>query len=167
MAEEHMRQCEGCGASIYREHLDSGIAGYWQSKLLCAHCLEEQEKASGAFDGKGEAEDLETIALADEETVKEAKPAATQVRSMSETQLGMGAFDESGLGRTLEPNAPSATRCRTYHAKLNDGAIAYMNREINEWVDSNANIRIKFATSTIGVYEGKRADPHLIVTLFY
>jgi hypothetical protein len=166
MSEEHMRQCEGCGASIYREHLDSGIAGYWQSKLLCAHCLEEHEKSSGAFDDN-QAEDLETIALADEEAVKEPKPAATQVRAKSETQLGMGAFDESGLGRTLDPALPSATRCRTYHAKLNDGAIAYMNREINEWVDSNAKIRIKFATSTIGVYEGKRADPHLIVTLFY
>ncbi|MFH0983021.1 MAG: hypothetical protein V2A79_15995 [Planctomycetota bacterium] len=167
MPEEQLRQCEACGASIYREHLDTGIAGYWANQLLCAHCLQEKGKPSGAFDGGGKGEDLETIALADEEPVKGKDAAATQVRSKSETQLGVGTFDESGLARPADPNQACATRCRTYHAKLNDGAVAYMNREINEWVDRNPSIRIKFATSTIGVYEGKRSDPHLIVTVFY
>jgi hypothetical protein len=167
MPEEQLRQCEACGASIYREHLDTGIAGYWKSQLLCAHCLQDKEKASGAFNGDGGGDDLETIALADDEAVKEAKPAATQVRAKSETQLGMGTFDESGLSRPADPDHAHATRCRTFHAKLNDGAIAYMNREINEWIDGHEGIRIKFATSTIGIYEGKRADPHIIVTLFY
>ena len=167
MSEEHVRECEACGASIYREHLDTGIAGYWENQLLCAHCLQGKEKASGAFDGGGGGEDLETIALVDDEPEKEQQPSATQVRGMSETQLGVGTFDVSGLNRAPEPDNPCATRCRTFHAKLNDGAIAYMNREINEWVDGSENIRIKFVTSIIGVYEGKRADPHLIITLFY
>lgn len=167
MPEEHVRECEACGASVYREHLDTGIAGYWEDQLLCAHCLQEKEKASGAFDGSSGGDDLETIALVDEEPEKEQKPSSTQVHGMSETKLGMGSFDESGLNRTLEPDNPCATRCRTFHAKLTDGATIYMNREINEWIDGNEHIRIKFATSTIGVYEGKRADPHLIVTLFY
>lgn len=169
MAEEQMRQCEACGASIYREHLDTGIAGYWESQLLCAHCLQEKEKGQGAFNGGGRGEDLETIALVDDEPAKEQtqSPSATQVRGLTETQLGMGTFDDSKLESPPDPTHPCATRCRTFHAKLNDGAIAYMNREINEWIDRDENIRLKFATSTIGIYEGKRQDPHLIVTLFY
>jgi hypothetical protein len=42
-----------------------------------------------------------------------------------------------------------------------------MCEQINEWVDSDDGIEIKFATSTIGVVEGKHVDPHLIVTVFY
>ncbi len=170
MPEEHLRQCGGCGASIYREHLDTGIAGYWQGHLLCPYCLQEKEKASGAFAepvGVRAGEDLETIALADEEPEKEAPPSATQYRAKSETQLGVGTFDDSKLSRPSDPANPYATRCRTFHAKLNDGAVAYLNREINEWVDRDENVRIKFATSTIGIYEEKRSDPHLIVTVFY
>ena len=167
MSEEQLRQCEACGASIYREHLDTGIAGYWESQLLCAHCLEDKEKARGASSGAKDEPDLETISLADDDSGPRNTPAATQVRQMSETQLGMGSFDTSGLKRPLSPNSPWATRCRTFHAKLNDGAIAYMNREINEWVDKNDDVSIKQATSTIGVYEGKRQDPHIIVTVFF
>ena len=167
MSEEHMRQCEACGASIYREHLDTGIAGYWESQLLCPHCLEGKEKTSGAVDGGGGDDDFESIALADDEPATESQKAATQMRQVSETQVGVGTFDETGLNSPSDSDHPNATRCRTFHAKLNDGAIAYMNREINQWVDSDENVRLKFATSTIGVYEGKRSDPHLIVTVFY
>ncbi len=166
MSEEHVRQCEACGASIYREHLNTGIAGYWQSQLLCPHCLQEKERASGAFDDETGG-DAETISLVDDEPGMEDHSAATQVRQLSETQLGVGTFDDSGLTRPPDPAHHCATRCRTFHSKLNDGAIAYMNREINAWVDREENVRIKFATSTIGVYEGKRADPHIIVTVFF
>ena len=168
MSEESLRQCEACGASIYREHLDTGIAGYWESQLLCAHCFEEKERESGAFSGGGGGEDLDTISLADDnEPVKEHAAAATQVRQMSETQLGMGAFNVSGLDRPTDPESPCATRCRTFHAKLNDSAVAFMNDQLNSWADSNLDINIKFATSTIGVFEGKHRDPNLIITVFY
>ena len=42
-----------------------------------------------------------------------------------------------------------------------------LNEQINAWADADDNIEIKFATSTIGVIEGKHVDPHLIVTVFY
>jgi len=168
MSEESLRQCEACGASIYREHLNTGIAGYWESQLLCAHCLEKKERETTAFRGSEGGEELDTISLADDgEPVKEHAAAVKQARQMSETQLGMGTFDVSGLDRPTDPDNACATRCRTFHAKLNEGAVAYMNREINEWVDRDQTIRIKFSTATIGIYEGKRQDPHLILSLFY
>ena len=42
-----------------------------------------------------------------------------------------------------------------------------MNRQINDWVDSSPDIAIKFAASTVGVFEGKKAEAALIVTVFY
>lgn len=165
MSEEHVRQCEACGASIYREHLNAGIAGYWEGQLICAHCMAEREKSPVAKD-EGQ-EDMEAVALIEDEVSNDSQQSATHFRAMSETQLGMGSFDDAGLSRPLAPQHAAATRCRTFHAKLNDGAIAHMNREINEWVDRHPDLCVKFATSTVGVYEGKRADPHLILTLFY
>jgi len=68
---------------------------------------------------------------------------------------------------TPDPTLPTATRCRTFHSKLNEGAVAFMNDQINTWIDENPDLRIKFATSSIGVFEGKHADPNLILTIFY
>ncbi|MHC4093662.1 MAG: hypothetical protein ACYSVY_25895, partial [Planctomycetota bacterium] len=75
--------------------------------------------------------------------------------------------DEAKYTRRLNPTVQTATRCRTFHTKLNDSAVAFMNDQINTWVDTNPDISIKFATSAIGIFEGKHSDPNLIVTVFY
>jgi hypothetical protein len=80
---------------------------------------------------------------------------------------GLAADDESKFKRRLDPRSPFGTRCRTFHSKLSDGAVSYMNQLVNEWADGNPDVNIKFATSTIGIFEGKHADPHLIMTVFY
>ncbi len=80
---------------------------------------------------------------------------------------GKASHDTSHLRRALVESAEVATRCRTFHAKLNDASLSYLDNLINEWVDSNPDVGIKFATSSIGVVEGKHAEPHLIVTVFY
>jgi hypothetical protein len=75
--------------------------------------------------------------------------------------------DTSHLKRQLLEAGKGATRCRTFHSKLNDPSLANMDERINEWVDSSDNMVIKFATTTVGIIEGKHAEPHLIVTVFY
>jgi len=75
--------------------------------------------------------------------------------------------DTSHLRRRLIQSEQAATRCRTFHAKLSDASLAYLDNQINEWIDTEPEVSIKFATSCIGVVEGKHAEPHLIVTLFY
>ncbi len=60
-----------------------------------------------------------------------------------------------------------ATRVRTFHTKLADAAIKYLDDQVNEWLDDNPDILIKFCTTTVGVVEGKRAEQHLIVTVWY
>jgi hypothetical protein len=169
MVEDGARTCQECGASIYTEHLDTGIAGYHTGKLLCPHCLEEAEAAadlSSGGTGSGD-DDLEFISLVDEEPAPRREKSATQIRSFGgESQVGAN-YDDAGLDRPPDPASPTATRCRTFHAKLNEGAVSFMNRQVNEWTDANPEVTIKFATSTIGVFEGKKADPHLILTVFY
>jgi hypothetical protein len=151
---------------VYRQHLDSGIARYENGKLLCAHCVADFERDHDAG-RSGSTDVLETISL--EEHADRPSPDMSQSRIMaSSATLGtVGAWDEGRYRRSLDPNRGGATRCRTFHAKLSDAAIQFMNGQINEWLDANENISIKFATSTIGPFEGKHTEPNLILTVFY
>jgi len=92
----------------------------------------------------------------------------TKIRSFGEGAItaGQGLVDTSTLKRPLSKGS-SATRCRTFHSKLTDAAVAYMNNQVNEWVDSDPDIEIKFASSTIGTFEGKHSEQNLIITIFY
>lgn len=176
MTEKDVESCDSCGAAVYPEHLESGKAGVASGKLMCPHCLaeykkthhDEQERLAGMTTMKapGEGEELESLSVIEDDSSQ-----ASQIRSISSDTLAGAAahlVDESHYRRPLNPpELPGATRCRTFHAKLNDGAVAYMNNQINEWADENPGVSIKYAASTIGVWEGKKADPHLILSVFY
>ena len=156
---EHVLTCDSCGATVYPEHLDTGVAGRLHGKLLCRHCLASVEDTP--------AEDVKIDLVAEA-----AKPRVVGGPSASISHnTGIAAHDarrDLQYRRNLDPAAcPTATRCRTFHAKLTDGSLAHLDEMINEWVDANDDVHIKFATSSIGVIEGKHADPHLIVTMFY
>ena len=70
------------------------------------------------------------------------------------------------LKRALNVTGQGATRTRTFHSKLNDAALALMDQSINEWVDS-AGIEVKYVSSCIGIFEGKKPEPHLISSVWY
>ena len=42
-----------------------------------------------------------------------------------------------------------------------------MNEQINEWLDKNPDVTIKFANSVIGMFEGKHTEPNIIMTVFF
>ena len=51
MKSEEAGSCKGCGAVVYPEHLESGIAKIVDGKLLCSYCAKEDEAAaSGMLD---------------------------------------------------------------------------------------------------------------------
>ena len=45
MSERSHGICGKCGATVYPEHIDSGIARYEEGQLMCSHCVEEYEQA--------------------------------------------------------------------------------------------------------------------------
>ena len=114
-----------------------------------------------------EAEEEEPLDLVDLE-IDEATGSRTKIKA-----FGRGARaaarelrHEEALKRSLNVTGQGATRTRTFHSKLNDAALALMDQSINEWVDSS-EIEIKCVSSCIGVFEGKKAEPHLLVTVCY
>ena len=181
MGDETVHSCQACGASVYPEHIEKGIAGYLGGRMLCPHCFAEVKQSLGTTPTAAHSEALDEVH--DEEALKPiafdaganqsgASDAghSTAIHGFSGDSLASAAtalLDEAKYTRPLNPAGHGATRCRTFHAKLNDSAVAFMNDQLNSWVDSHPEINIKFATSTIGVFEGKHRDPNLIVTVFY
>lgn len=69
--------------------------------------------------------------------------------------------------RTPTANGTGAIRVRSFHGRLSDEGLAYMDEKINEWLDAHPEIEIKHTTATIGQYEGKIREPALVVNVWY
>lgn len=168
---EAVLKCDGCGATIYPEHLERHAAERWQGKLLCRHCLAEQRPAATAGIALGDDAAAGSAAGLRLEHAEGASHRTADAASRGGESAGI-TFDRpttraTAFRRGLQVDSPFALRCRTFHCKLSDAAFGHMNDQINEWVDAQDDVVIKFATSCIGVVEGKHSDPHLIVTVFY
>lgn len=165
--DEIIKTCDECGAAVYPDHIEKGTAGMVDEKLYCPVCYREYKKQNGSVRDDAD----QTIALVDDsaleaETKDEPKP---KIKAFGDDSVfgQMVDHDESKWKRPINNTGRGAIRCRTFHTKLADAALSYMDSLIAEWTDKNPQIDIKFATSAIGIYEGKRAEPHLIVTVFY
>ena len=168
MKGEQSSTCAECGASVYREHLDSGIARYEGNRLLCSFCVADYETKHDSAGGPAQDTGIETISLQDDDDDLMPAAAKSRIHNVSKTTLGEGgSWSDQRFKRPLDPQNGGASRCRTFHSKLNEGSIDFMTKLINDWLDGNEQIVIKFSTSCIGVFEGKHAEPNLIVTLFY
>lgn len=163
--------CDGCGATVYPEHLEQGKAKREGDKLLCRHCLAERGTAEAATSGLAAGGATADPAEEPIKLVEEGEVPPAETSTMRQYGGGGITFEQTHsdekFRRPLLTGQPNATRCRTFHAKLTDAALGHLNEQINEWIDGRDDIEIKFATSNIGVVEGKHADPHLVVTVFY
>jgi len=169
MSRDVQSTCEACGATIFREQIENGLSRYEGGKLMCMHCVEEYESRSEPAASPASGYHLDPIALRDDEPARPvAKPAAASGMGTGGSGLGMPQpRAPETFRRPLDPRSNAASRCRTFHCKLNDSAIEFMNSQINHWLDDNPEITIKFATSTLGVFEGKSKEQNVILTLFF
>lgn len=120
---------------------------------------EEEEKAKAeAEKARKEAEALEAIELeADEDS--EAGP--SQIRMFGKSKR----HDEQW---SREPNVTGqgAIHCRTFHAKLREDALEFMDKQINEWLDAHPEYEVKLVTSSVGELKGKLVEPALFLTVW-
>jgi len=161
--QEELKSCEGCGATVYPEHIEAGRAAYWAGQLLCPVCLNEKKSETASGSAPPEAE--EPLSLVDEEEVEKAgrKITALGAAGLAAQKL----TDDSKLTRPLNKTGTGATRMKIFHTKMNDGASQFLSQTINEWLDGNPDIEVKFVDSTVGVWEGKHPEPHLILSVWY
>jgi DNA-directed RNA polymerase subunit M/transcription elongation factor TFIIS len=162
VVEEQLKSCEGCGATIYPEHITNGRATIVNGKLLCPLCVNEKKAKTQVAPAVNE--EPESLTLVDE---REFEQSGRKIEAFSEKANKTHVAHEAVYKRPLQKTGAGATRVKVFHTKLNDGAVEFMAHIINEWVDSNPDVEIKDSQTTVGIWEGKHPEPHLILTVWY
>jgi hypothetical protein len=103
---------------------------------------------------------LDSMALVDE-------PAQAQGTSKIRAFSVPGSHAEKNYKRKTAQNGQGACRVRTFHGRMSDEGLAYMDDKINQWLDDHPEIEVKVVTSSIGMYEGKIKEPALILNVWY
>lgn len=153
--------CAGCGATVYQEHLDRGLAARLSGDVYCPHCVQEKHKADSAM---GSDEKLTLVEGQNRQPVDRSGQSGVHTpASLSDSILS----GQCHFQRPLTPTGHGATRVRLFHSKMSDAAIGHMENQINNWLDGNPEIEVKHVTTTVGTWEGKHPDPNLIIAIFY
>jgi hypothetical protein len=70
--------------------------------------------------------------------------------------------------RETHYNKTGAVRVRTFHCRLSEQGVEYLDQAINDWLERHHEIEVKFTTSVVGSWEGKlKGEPALIVMVWY
>jgi hypothetical protein len=69
--------------------------------------------------------------------------------------------------RPAHVNKTGAVRVRSFHGRLSDQGMEYLDHSVNEWLDKHPDIEVKFVTSNVGLFEGKLKEPALILNVWY
>jgi len=107
--------------------------------------------------------DLDPISLVDETPDTAGAPSKIHAFSSSTSAAG------SSHSWKRQPNVTGhgAIRVRTFHGRLSDEGMAFIDDKINEWMDQHPDYEIKFVTTNIGTFEGKIREPALIINVWY
>ena len=92
-------------------------------------------------------------------------PSGPQV-SRKITAFGKEAKHEENWNRTPNTTGSGAIHVRTFHCKLTDDALTYLDQMVNEWLDAHPQYEVKFAITTVGILTGKLKEPHMIVQVW-
>ena len=99
--------------------------------------------------------------------VKEVAPEPPPPKIVTfEQKLGARKHEDS-WSRT--PNSPGtgAIHVKSFHSKMNDDSLVYMDQQINEWLDAHPQYEVKFVTSSVGELLGKMGkEVHLVVQVW-
>lgn len=69
---------------------------------------------------------------------------------------------EDSWARSPNTTGSGAIHVKTFHCKLTDDALAYLDQGINEWLDAHPQYEVKFVSTSIGIMTGKLKEPALI-----
>lgn len=99
-----------------------------------------------------------TNAVADFDPMKK-----REIRSFNQ-QIGTAAHGD--WKRPTNLTGTGATHCRSFHCKLCGDALAYLDQQVNEWLDEHPEYEVKHVNTTVGEFTGKLKEPHLIMIVW-
>lgn len=101
------------------------------------------------------------ISLVDEPAA--GTPVVSKIKAMGIA----GAHQTRTMNRKTTVNGTGAIRVRSFHGRLSEEGLAFLDDKINEWLDTHPDIEVKFVTTNIGTFEGKLKELALVVNVWY
>src|SRR5262245_21759275 len=119
--------------------------------------------------------ELEPISLIEEEVPAPTAPHAhaptpTGAPPPSKKILAFGgdvAHKKHDWKRQPTKDGTGAIRVKSFHGKYSEQGLEYLDNAINEWLDANPDVEVKFVTPTVMTFEGKIREPALVLNLWY
>lgn len=109
------------------------------------------------------------VPIGDDSTVhQDPEPAAApSVSSKIRTfEQRLGAKHADSWNRTPNTTGTGAIHVKSFHCKLTGDSLAFLDQQINEWLDANPEYEVKFVTTSVGIWTGKLKEPNLIVNVW-
>jgi hypothetical protein len=98
--------------------------------------------------------------------VVDVPPPAVGLSMIRLVGAGLGVHEKAEYRRALNVTGTGARRCKIFYSKIATGPMEYMQKAVNDWLDAE-DLEVKFVTQVVGVLEGKRSEPNLIITIWY
>jgi hypothetical protein len=111
--------------------------------------------------------DLEPISLVEEVTDIAAATANPAPKKIVAFGADTGHHQKKQWKRPLHSTGTGATRVKSFHGKYSEQGLEYLDNAINDWLDNNTDIEVKFVTSTVMTFEGKIREPALVLNVWY
>lgn len=119
--------------------------------------------------------DLDPLELIDDEAGPVASSSANRDGQAAQAQVAHKKITfgpemqqrQANYTRQLNANGTGSCRVRSFHGKLSEQGLEYMDHSINEWLDHHPEIEVKFVTSSIGQFDGKMKEPAVILQVWY
>ncbi len=101
-------------------------------------------------------------------TIDRGSPKIQAIETNKIGALGSGSRAlESNWTRQPDPASPGATHCKSFHCKLSNESMDFLDSQINEWLDNHPEYVVKFVTTSVGEWVGKTSrEPQMIVQLW-
>ena len=78
-----------------------------------------------------------------------------------------GSRHEDKWNRTPNVTGHGAIHVKSFHCKLSDDSLGYLDQQVNEWLDAHPQYEVKFVTTSIGEWSGKLGkEPHIVVQVW-
>ena len=94
-------------------------------------------------------------------------PAPTKIHGISSVAGISAHLSQHTYKRATNVNKSGAIRTRTFHCRLSEQGVEYLDQTINDWLEAHPEIEVKFTQSTVGMWDGKLKEPTLIVNVWY
>ena len=108
---------------------------------------------------------LDSISLVDDAPSAPGQPPApSKIKAFGVAQSGA---HTTKFTRQTSVTGNGACRVRTFHGRMSDEGLAYMDDKINEWLDRHPEVEVKCVTTAIGQFDGKMKEPALIVNVWH